>query len=155
MLSISIVDYATHARLIHQVRESVFVQEQHIPLTFENDHWDARCIHVLATNHHQPIGTGRLLPDGYIGRVAVLASKRQRGIGTRIMKQLITAAHLQGHEQVALSAQCHAITFYHRLGFREEGQIHQIFGIDHIKMVKTLVPAIARHSPELSLCAAL
>lgn len=138
MISIHFVDYIAHQHTLHQIRHEVFVEEQGIPPSFEVDRWDPISCHVLATWENQPIGTGRLLPNGYIGRVAVRQPMRQRGIGTQILHILFKAASQQGHTQVELAAQCHAISFYHRLGFREVGNRYRQVGIDHIRMIKVL-----------------
>ncbi|WP_258223084.1 GNAT family N-acyltransferase, partial [Stenotrophomonas sp. HMWF023] len=62
---------------IHDVRQRVFVQEQGIDAALERDALDPVCAHVLALDAHgQPVGTGRLAPDGRIGRMAVLAAYR-------------------------------------------------------------------------------
>ena len=57
-----------------QVRESVFVEEQNVPREIELDEHDAVSRHVIARDADGgAIGTGRLLADGHIGRMAVLA----------------------------------------------------------------------------------
>lgn len=138
MIRTEIVDYRLNKEIIHHIRHEVFVQEQHVPAEIEIDRWDPLCIHVLARRHGQAVGTGRLLPDGHIGRVAVRRPMRHQGIGKLIMEQLLQAALERGHSQVQLSAQCHAISFYQKLGFREEGKVYLEAGIHHIKMVKAL-----------------
>lgn len=136
--TVQLVDYPTHRNILHQIRSAVFVEEQGVPADIEVDRWDPLCIHALAFCQGRPAGTGRLLPDGHIGRVAVLPSMRHRGVGTRIMRRLLQVASHHGYEQVEISAQCHAIAFYRRLGFREEGLAYQEAGIKHVKMVKSL-----------------
>ena len=60
--------------LARPVREAVFVAEQGVPLALEWDKFDAVSRHVIARDSSgEVIGTGRLLPDGHIGRMAVLA----------------------------------------------------------------------------------
>ncbi|HEY9761981.1 MAG TPA: GNAT family N-acetyltransferase [Trichocoleus sp.] len=138
MICTEIVDYRIYKETIHYIRHEVFVQEQHVPAEIEIDRWDPLCIHVLAYYQGQAVGTGRLLPNGHIGRVAVRRPMRHQGIGKLIMGQLLQAATEKGHAQVRLSAQCHAINFYQKLGFQEEGEVYLEAGIDHIKMVKAL-----------------
>ena len=65
---------------LHDVHQRVFVPEQGIDATLERDALDPVCAHVLALDAHgQPVGTGRLAPDGRIGRMAVLAAYREIG----------------------------------------------------------------------------
>ena len=74
------VQWAASAADLQAIRREVFVVEQHVP---EEDEWDANdavCQHVLALADGTPvvpIGTGRLLPDGHIGRMAVLKPWRK------------------------------------------------------------------------------
>ncbi|HEY9735871.1 MAG TPA: GNAT family N-acetyltransferase [Trichocoleus sp.] len=144
MIRIEIANYQTEKDIIHRIRYEVFVQEQHVPAELEIDRWDPLSVHVLAHYGEQAIGTGRLLPNGYIGRVAVCRLMRYRGIGRLVMERLLQAAQDQGHQKVTLSAQCHAVDFYQKLGFWAEGKVYQEAGIDHIKMVKPLAqPASA------------
>jgi hypothetical protein len=62
------------------VREQVFVIEQQIPPEMEMDKSDAFCIHAVAADAAgTPVGTGRLLPDSLIRRMAGLARAWKRG----------------------------------------------------------------------------
>jgi predicted GNAT family N-acyltransferase len=71
-----------HARA---VRYAVFVVEQRVPVELEWDEMDAVSWHAVAYDAAgNPIGTGRLLPDGHIGRMAVLKSSRGSGVGGAI-----------------------------------------------------------------------
>ena len=92
--------------------------------------------HVLAFVDGVPIGTGRILSDGHIGRVAVLKDYRGLGIGKLIMKELIKWAQDMNLEKVWLSSQWHAHSFYLDLGFVCVDEIYKEAGIDHIKMFK-------------------
>jgi predicted GNAT family N-acyltransferase len=124
-----------HAReLASPIRFEVFVREQHVPAEIELDDMDAQCIHAVAFLEELPVGTGRLLPDGHIGRMAVLKSHRNRGVGAAMLKRLIEAARSRGDREVALSAQVHAVPFYRAHGFVEEGAEYEEAGIAHQAM---------------------
>ena len=117
------------------IRHDVFIVEQHVPPELELDEFDAVSTHVVAyLEDGQPVGTGRLLPDGHIGRVAVLKPWRGRGIGRMIMQALMQQARRQGLPGVELSAQYHARSFYEDMGFQAEGDIYMEAGIEHIAM---------------------
>lgn len=120
------------------VRVDVFVREQCIPAEFEWDQWDARSLHCVAYEQDRAIGTGRLLPDAHIGRMAVLASHRGRGIGARILQCLIESARARGDPAVELSAQYQVVEFYERQGFRAIGEPYLEVGIRHLRMVLDL-----------------
>ncbi|MGK0244471.1 MAG: putative GNAT family N-acyltransferase, partial [Pseudomonadota bacterium] len=66
------------------IRYKVFVEEQGVPVELEWDEMDASSWHALAfTDDGTPVATGRLLPDGHIGRMAVLETARGTGVGAR------------------------------------------------------------------------
>ncbi|WP_259659779.1 GNAT family N-acetyltransferase [Zwartia hollandica] len=121
------------------IRFEVFVNEQRVPLEEELDAADAQCLHALAIDATgDVIGTGRLLPDGHIGRMAVLRPSRGKGAGAAILLELIEQARSQGFLQVVLSAQTHAKGFYAKYGFTQEGEEYMDANIAHILMRKTL-----------------
>ncbi len=94
----------------------------------------------------QPIGTGRLLPNAYIGRMAVLKSHRQMGAGGAILENLVNTRRtlLQSHNLptvdtwVRLHAQVHVEGFYRRHGFEASGPIFMEAGIPHVLMGRDL-----------------
>ena len=58
---------------VSDVRRAVFVKEQGILPKDEFDDTDPVCTHFAAFDDAgRPVGCARLLPDGHIGRVAVL-----------------------------------------------------------------------------------
>ncbi|MGD9859988.1 MAG: GNAT family N-acetyltransferase [Marinobacterium sp.] len=127
-----------HKTAICSIRETVFVQEQGVPAELEYDGLDASAMHVLACVDDQPVGTGRILSDGHIGRIAVLNSHRGQGIGAGIVQALTEQAAAAGHQRVYLGAQLHATGFYERLGFAPYGETFMDAGIEHIHMEKHL-----------------
>ena len=133
-----ICDYEFYAEDICAIRYEVFVDEQNVPEELEIDGLDGEAKHVLAFVDGLPIGTGRILNDGHIGRVAVLKNYRGLGIGKIIMKELIKCAQDMSLEKVWLSSQWHAHSFYLDLDFVCVDEIYKEAGIDHIKMFKVL-----------------
>ena len=121
------------------IRWQVFVDEQGVPADLEQDAYDHDAHHVVArTNDDLAIGTGRLLTDGHIGRMAVLAAWRGRGVGTALLHTLLDVARSRGIQRVALNAQVSAIPFYEKAGFRAECDIFDDAGIPHQRMTLTL-----------------
>ena len=121
------------------LRFSIFVGEQNVPSGIELDDLDADCVHAVAFDvDGKPIGTGRLLPDGHIGRMAVVKEWRRRGIGAEILQTLIGEARKRGHAEVIVSAQLQAAEFYREQGFAADGKVYPEAGILHQKMRKPL-----------------
>jgi predicted GNAT family N-acyltransferase len=120
------------------IRFTVFCEEQGVPREIELDEQDRHSIHAIAYQGTHAVGTARLLPDGHIGRMAVLTEWRNRGIGGLMLQKLIERAKARGDGEVALSAQVHAVPFYRAHGFVEEGSEYLEAGIRHQAMKRRL-----------------
>lgn len=137
------VEWRDACNELRAVRTPVFIDEQKVPVELEWDDLDQVCMHVLAqSSEGESIGTGRLLPDGHIGRMAVLQGWRGRGVGSGLLKELMQMAHEAGFTEVRLNAQTHALLFYARHGFLVEGPIFLDAGIEHRHM-RCALPAPA------------
>jgi predicted GNAT family N-acyltransferase len=123
------------------VRNAVFVREQNVPPEMEVDDDDPRSLHVLARGPDQaPVGTGRLSPDGKIGRMAVVADWRRAGVGASILRLLLEQARSRGLREVQLHAQTAAAGFYLKHGFHTDGGDFEEAGIPHRLMRMQLHP---------------
>ena len=138
MPRIELMSWERARRLASPIRFQVFVREQRVPAEIELDDMDAPSLHAIAFENEKAIGTGRLLPDGHIGRMAILKEWRRRGIGAAILKALIDAAERRGDREIALSAQLHAVEFYRTHGFEPVGDVYEEAGIPHQAMVRAL-----------------
>jgi len=138
MIKAKIVDYDDYSDQIRNIREEVFCKEQGVPQDLEFDGLDSEAIHSIVCDGNLEIGTGRMLQDGHIGRVAVIKKYRGKGVGKMIMQCLIYEAINMQFQEVWLSSQYHAKGFYEKLEFIEIGDIYQEANIDHIKMKKKL-----------------
>ena len=137
--SIREVDWTADRDALRAVRWKVFVEEQHVPEDEEWDEHDPHCRHVIAAAADgTPVGTGRLLPDGHIGRMAVLKEWRGGGIGSALLSRLLQLAREARHEAARLHAQTHAMRFYEKHGFVAEGEEFMEAGIPHFAMTKVL-----------------
>jgi predicted GNAT family N-acyltransferase len=136
MITARIVDYDEYSHQIRNIRIDVFCREQGVPHSLEFDGLDSAAIHSIVFDGDTEVGTGRMLPDGHIGRVAVKKQHRGKGIGKMIMQILMDEALNMKLPEVWLSSQYHAKGFYEKLDFIEIGDIYQEADIDHIKMKK-------------------
>lgn len=134
-LSIMLADWPEVREEAAAIRFAVFVEEQGVPAELELDAWDVQCLHALARDPSgRAVATGRLLPDGHIGRMAVLREARAQGAGSLVLRTLMAAARTRGHADIVLSAQAHAIGFYARHGYLAEGELYDDCGIPHVDM---------------------
>ena len=116
------------------VRVSVFVDEQRVPAEDEiddHDRTDPDARHALvrdapfAETNGVAIAAGRSYRKDertvQIGRMAVIASHRGRGVGRRVLDALLDDARARGFSRASLNAQVHAEAFYHAAGFAPVG----------------------------------
>jgi len=137
--SVRLATWSRDADALHAIRHAVFVVEQHVPEALEWDGIDAECVHAIAEyTAGTPIGCGRLLGDGHIGRMAVLGEYRGRGVGAALLARLVALARERGNACAILNAQTHALPFYARFGFMPEGLEFTEAGIPHRTMTLTL-----------------
>ncbi len=134
-----IVNWEDEASALRIIRTAVFIHEQRVPEDLEWDEFDAISMHVLALNSGgQPVGTVRLLPDGHIGRMAVLKEWRGKGIGSAMMLRVLEEINNRRIPKAILNAQMTAIRFYEKFGFQACGKEFMDAGILHIKMILQL-----------------
>jgi predicted GNAT family N-acyltransferase len=139
MTRIEFGDWATLSAEAYAIRHTVFVQEQGVPVEMEGDEFDAPSLHALVRDDEgTAIATGRLLPDGHIGRLSVLAAWRGKGVGRQLILALLAQAYKRGHGAVELNAQCSAQGFYESMGFEVVGPVFMEAGIPHQAMRKSL-----------------
>jgi predicted GNAT family N-acyltransferase len=138
MLRIDLMPWRDAREEASRIRFAVFVEEQGVPQEIEIDERDAGCIHALARLEGRAVGTGRLLPDAHLGRMAVLRECRGMGVGSRILESLVQHARGRGDREIVLSAQVHAMPFYARHGFSPLGPVYEEAGIPHQDMRRAL-----------------
>jgi predicted GNAT family N-acyltransferase len=139
MIRIELMSWDAARTKASPIRFTVFVEEQRVPVGIEWDDQDEKSVHALAYSPAgQVVATGRLLPDGHIGRMAVLKDWRGKGVGGAILERLIAAARARGDKEIELFAQTHALEFYRRYGFVESGAIFEEAGIPHQAMRRVL-----------------
>jgi len=137
--TIRILSWPDALPLARPIRYEVFVVEQGVPVDIEWDEWDERGDHAVAFDREgAAVGTARLLPDGRVGRMAVLREWRRHGIGAALLEAMLAQAIYRGMTQVTLHAQTHAAGFYRRFGFSEQGAEFSEAGIPHVPMTLEL-----------------
>ncbi len=149
MIEIALFSVTDEIRLAQAIalRIRVFVEEQAVPIALEIDEHDregSRALHAIASEGARVLGTGRSFRRDddtvQIGRMAVDASARARGIGGALLLRLMEDARASGFSTAALDAQEHALGFYERHGFSVVGPHHLDAGIVHFPMRAPLRP---------------
>lgn len=140
---LSLYDWAQAEARVMPLRIEVFVCEQGVPADMELDEFDPVSLHVVCESDGHVIGTGRLLPDGHIGRLAVARDWRGQGVGGRMLEALLAEAARRGLDEAVLHAQVQAEAFYLRHAFMPDGPVFEEAGIPHRLMRRRLSPSQA------------
>jgi len=138
--TITVAPWAQQREAASALRHQVFVVEQGVPEALELDDMDAVSLHAVAYVGGEALATGRLLPNGHIGRMAVRRDARGAGMGSAVLRALMERARQRGDREVVLNAQLTAQDFYARHGFEPEGDIFMDAGIEHIAMRHRFFP---------------
>lgn len=128
-------DWRTEREVLLRLRHTVFTLEQDVAPEEDEDGRDPESLHAVALLSDQPVATGRVLPEGRIGRLCVLAGHRNHGVGTALFSFLFERAKSLGGPRVTLHAQLHAVHLYERFGFRVTGDVFLDADIEHLNMV--------------------
>lgn len=127
------------------IRTSVFVGEQGVPPDEEiddHDRTDRASVHALARDLERVLGAGRFYvidaETVQIGRMAVGAEARGRGVGRALLAALTAEAKKRGFLRAHLHAQTHAAEFYRKAGFEDDGELLWDAGIEHQPMSRAL-----------------
>lgn len=119
---------------LREIRTKVFIEEQQVAPDFEWDDIDQSAIHLLAMSENQPIACLRIIHYVKIGRMAVLKPWRSLGVGSALLDEAIHICHSHGSQQIRLSAQTHAISFYSQAGFVAISDEYCDVHIPHVDM---------------------
>jgi predicted GNAT family N-acyltransferase len=126
----------------YALRHAVFVVEQGVPVELERDALDEEAFHLVALVGDRCVGTGRLIRQaggvGRIGRMAIAAGFRRRGVGELVLAGLEARAKAEGLAEIELHAQLYVERFYLRHGYARVGDVFEEAGIDHVAMRKRL-----------------
>jgi predicted GNAT family N-acyltransferase len=124
-------DWSADENSIANIRRRVFIEEQSVPDEMEWETIDPECAWFVAQAADGLVGIARLTSTGRIGRMAVLAGWRGKGIGSSLLVMALDAARQRDMPHVVLHAQSHAIAFYQRFGFAVAGSEFMEAGIPH------------------------
>jgi predicted GNAT family N-acyltransferase len=140
-LKIEIVKWLDGLSQLKNIREKVFIQEQKVTPQLEWDGMDEKAIHFLVFNDKAAIGCARAIvikDHMQLGRMAVLKEYRGKGIGSALLEKAIVTAKLNQISSIHISAQCYAIDFYLKFGFKVMSDIYLDAEIPHRDMTLKL-----------------
>ena len=123
------------------LREQVFCVEQGVALAADQDGLDDLAIQIVAVEAGRVIGTCRVVVDtdiGRLGRMAVEAGSRGRGLGAAILAAAERTASDAGARLMRLHAQRYIEDMYAAAGYTPYGEPFVEEGIAHVAMEKRL-----------------
>ena len=129
--------FSALCNLAFALRREVFVLEQKVPESLENDEDDLSATHLVAVIEGEVVGTLRLIekPEHVkIGRVAVRHSYRGRGIARELMGRAMDHSRAKGNDRFFLTAQTDKLGMYEKLGFTAFGPEFMDAGMPHRAM---------------------
>ena len=135
-LKIKLVRTPREQKNVLDIRRSVFIDEQQIPVEIEIDAFEESAIYVIAYFDEEAVGTARWREIGNtvkLERFAVLKNYRNKGIGRKLTMFIIDKIP-QG-KIIFLISQESAIGFYSKLGFISKGPLFKEANILHQKMI--------------------
>ncbi|MEQ8523628.1 GNAT family N-acetyltransferase [Gracilimonas sp.] len=123
---------------VFRLRQRVFIIEQEC--FYEDiDGADNKANHLLIYEGGKLGAYLRVFPFGVkyekeanLGRIVVDPEFRGTGLGTKLIKKGISLCEKR---PIRIEAQAALKKYYNELGFREEGEIYVVDGIDHLQMV--------------------
>ena len=134
---------------ILRVRSAVFVVEQNC-IYLDPDGIDERSLHVYLEENGKILAYLRMFKTDsecstiQIGRVLTVI--RGKGYGMEVLRKAMAAAEgLAGIKKLYLEAQCYAIGFYEKAGFRVVSEPFLEDGIPHVKMIMPSLQVQYKH----------
>ncbi|WP_044337657.1 GNAT family N-acetyltransferase [Rossellomorea aquimaris] len=126
---------------VFNIRKTVFVEEQKVPLEEEIDEFENDSTHFVLYDQNHAVGAGRFrILDGIgkVERICVLESVRGKGAGREIMLAIEEYAKQLPLSQLKLNAQTYAIPFYESLDYKVTSDEFLDAGIPHKAMKKDI-----------------
>lgn len=120
-----------------EIRTTVFVKEQNVPLNLEMDDLDLEAEHFIAYLKNKPIGCARIRTNkdfAKLERIAIIKEYRCNGFGTQLTNFLVDYCKQKKFNEICLHSQTNVSDFYKKLGFKPVGEKFFEAGIEHIEM---------------------
>ena len=134
-LKVQTVNWRACKRRLKRLRERVFVCEWRIPRHSEFDELDTVSDHVLISDESgQDIATGRITPDGEIGRIAVVSHHRGKEIYDKLYSTLLQIAKQKHMDDVFVQIELAGVGHFQEKGFQAVGGVFMDSGIPRQKM---------------------
>ncbi|SET87843.1 GNAT family N-acetyltransferase [Thalassotalea agarivorans] len=129
----------------YQLRYQILRQPWQQPIGSEKDELEDSSKHIIAVDKSgMVVAVGRIhqasASEAQIRYMAVQESSQGEGLGAMVIEALEQWAKSKNLNTVVLNARENALAFYLKLGYRELGFSHCLYGeVNHFKMAKDLL----------------
>lgn len=127
-----------------RIRQTVFIDEQHVPKEIELDGLDDEVYHLVGYKNGKAAATARIrfIEDNTLKlqRIATLKEFRGEGLGAKILEEIKSFAKEHDIHALVLSSQEHAVPFYEKSYFEVRGESYMEVGIPHRDMIYLIHP---------------
>lgn len=124
-----------------EIRKTVFVHEQHVPMEIEMDEFEDEAIHFICSDGETYVGTSRLRfveHYGKLERICVLKEARGKHYGKALIEAMEEEIKRRGITEARLNSQTHATSLYESVGYQVVSGEFMDANIPHVEMVKKL-----------------
>lgn len=129
------VNWRHSKRRLKRLRDRVFVCEWRIPRQSEFDQQDPNSEHVLVVDSDgTDIATGRITPEGEIGRIAVISHHRSDEIYDVLYTSLLQIAKEKELNDVYVQCELEGVDHFESQGFQAIGSVFMDSGIPRQRM---------------------
>lgn len=133
------VDWGNEQHKLRKIREKVFVCQWRIPVEYEFDQLDRLAFHVLVVDENDSaVATGRMTPNGEIGRIAVEPQYRGPEVYQTLFNALLKIAEQHGLQEITVHCELEGVEYYQQQGFRPVGSVFMDAGIPRQSMACSL-----------------
>ncbi|WP_181901456.1 GNAT family N-acetyltransferase [Thalassotalea euphylliae] len=132
--------------MLKTVRERVFICEHRIPKRVEFDRKDRKAIHMLVCDDisQEPVATGRILPSGQIGRIAVIKEHRKQKLDKLVLAGLLRVAKDLNLKQVFIHSPLDAVDYFVKHDFYPVGAVFMEAGLPKQQMACATMDAAVK-----------
>lgn len=127
----------------YDLRWRVLRQPLGMPRGSEKDELESVSTHMVAVDKGRVVGVGRVhfnsRREAQVRYMAVDDSWKGKGVGKGILDALERVAAKGGAEKIVLNSRGSATVFYRKCGYHTVGEMFVYLGIEHQKMLKTLI----------------
>lgn len=123
-----------------ELRYDLFFKKHELPKAIVFDKLETISTHAAIINSNELVAYGRLTKTSkgefIISQMVVSPKHQNRGLGAKVLKNIIALAVNNDAQKITLSARIAALNLYKNQGFSECGNTYSspITGVKHVKM---------------------